>query len=335
MAKVLILGGAGFIGYHLARYLAGRSAQEILLVDNLSRGQLDEDLQGLLGSHSAIQFRAADLADPETFNGLPVSCDAVYLLAGVVGVRNVEEDPARVLSTNLSIILNTCRWLSEAGCRRVLFASTSETYAGAVELGLTDVPTREDAPVVLREIQHPRYSYALTKLVGEAAVTHYARDCGFEAVVVRYHNVYGPRMGFDHMIPEVMERIYRRMNPLPVYGMDQTRAFCYVEDAVAASEALMRCPLNRCEIVHIGTAQEVAVRDVLMQLLGLANFHPEIEALPPRSGSVARRCPDVSKLRALTGFEPRVGLERGLALTWAWYRQALERQDQPMPLRTA
>ena len=324
MVDALILGGAGFIGYHLAQHLASLRDYRITLVDNLSRGALDADLQGLLDQHRAVSLTNADLLERDSFDGLGGPYDEVYLLAGMVGVRNVASQPDRVVYVNTGIILNTLEWLRRVGCGRLLFASTSEVYAGSVENGTAAVPTAEDAPATVLDTQAPRATYAITKILGEAAVTHYAAAGGYGAVVARYHNVYGPRMGFDHVVPELMERVIHETDPFPVYGLEHTRAFCYVSDAVSATHALMTCPLERCEIVHVGNdAEEVPIRHLLSKLFDATGFHPAIEEHPAASGSVSRRCPDLGKLKALTGYRPAVDLKEGLGLTWEWYRRSM------------
>ena len=149
--------------------------------------------------------------------------------------------------------------------------------------------------MAVTDIRHPRSTYALSKMVGEAAVSHYALSAGFDAVSARYHNIYGPRMGIDHVIPELMQRIHRRENPMPVYSVDQTRAFCYVSDAVEATIALMDCDLGGPGVVHVGNdTEEIAIGDLLQRLLSVTGFHPEISPLPAPAASVARRCPDLS-----------------------------------------
>ena len=329
MVRSLILGGAGFIGYHLSSHLAMKEDQQMTIVDNLSRGKLDSDMQKLLGDNRNVNLITGDLTRSDTFDQFQIPFDHVYLLAGIVGVRNVEASPARVTYTNALVALNTVDWLSRVGCGRLLFASTSETYAGSVELGLASVPTSEAVPVAIQDSQLPRSSYAISKLLGEAAVTHYAQEYGFQAVVVRYHNIYGPRMGSDHVIPELMERMHHRVDPFPIYGVDQTRAFCYVSDAVRASAELMTCPLelvenSGCELVHVGNdSEEIAIGELLVKVLAITGFQPAVQQLSPPSGAVSRRCPDVRKLRRLTGFRPQVDIEQGLRLTWEWYRHQL------------
>ena len=191
MARVLVLGGAGFIGYHLVRHIAENNDGSIVLVDDLSRGKLDYELEQLLAAHPQIELRTGDLTRSDTFEQLGQPFDRVYLLAGIVGVRNVQLDPANVVHTNTSIILNTLEWLRRVGCGRLFFASTSEVYDGGMALGLSPLPTGETAAIAVVDVQMPRATYAITKLLGEAAVTHYACSHGFEAVVVRYHNITG------------------------------------------------------------------------------------------------------------------------------------------------
>lgn len=275
-----------------------------------------------------MRFRLGDVTDPDVLHGFAEPFDHVYLLAGVLGARLVQARPAHVVRTNALVIVHVLDWLAEVGCGRLLFASTSEVYAGSVETGVAKIPTAEDVPLAIRDIQHPRATYAATKLLGEAAVTHAASAGGFQAVIVRFHNVYGPRMGMAHVIPELMGRAHRRLDPLPVYGPEQTRAFCYVSDAVEAAVALMRCTLSTCEIVHAGNAdEETRIEDLARRICALAGYHPRIAALPALSGAVARRCPDLGKLRRLTGYEPRVSLDDGLARTWAWYRPRLAEES--------
>ena len=317
-SRVLILGGAGFIGCHLARHLADEGARAITLVDNLSRGRIDDELSVLL-ERPRIELVRTDLTDPKAWAGLATAWDQVYMLAAVVGVRNVVTDPGRVIDVNTRTVLNLVDWLTpRAGI--VFFASTSEAYAGAVN-GTLPIPTPEDVPLSVSAIENPRFAYAASKILGEAAVIHGARARGVPYIVGRFHNVYGPRMGFDHVVPELSLRALAREDPFKVYGLEQRRAFCYVTDAVEAMTRLMEAPKAAGQIVNIGNdAEEVPVERLVGVVLRIAGFAPAIERRPAPAGSPSRRCPDISRLRALTGFAPKVDLESGVRLTFAWYR---------------
>jgi len=314
--RALLLGGAGFIGLHLARRLV-RDGHEVTVVDDFSRGRRDADLDAL---RAHLHVVPADLTDPAAYAGLPSGWDQIYLLAAVVGVRNVEQDPARVVRVNTLVAMNTVAWVAPG--ERVFFASTSEVYAGGVDAGVVPVPTAETVPTMISDITAPRFAYAASKLLGEAAFLHTARARGFEAVVGRFHNVYGSRMGADHVIPEMSLRARAGENPFRVPGADQHRAFCHVDDAVEAMVRLMAAPEAAGRIVHIGNDREEAnIGDLARLILSVAGSPATVEASPAPRGSVHRRCPDLSLLRDLTGYEPKVPLEDGVRATYAWYAE--------------
>ena len=318
MPRVLVLGGAGFIGYHLAARLAAEG-DEVTLVDDGSRGRRDAALAALCARPNVTSVEA-DLTRAGALAGLPADWDQVYLLAAVVGVRNVEADPARVIRVNTRVVLETLDWLP--GRREVLFfASTSETYAGGVSAGTVAVPTPEDVPLSVPDVAAPRFAYAASKILGEAAVIHTARACARPSVIGRFHNVYGPRMGADHVVPELSLRALRREDPFRVYGTDQRRAFCHVSDAVEAMVRLMATPAASGRVVNIGNdTEETLIEDLAGLVLREAGFAPRLERVAAPAGSVARRCPDIGRLRELTGFVPKVSLEAGVRETFAWYR---------------
>ena len=314
--KVLLLGGAGFIGLHLARRLVADGCN-VTIVDDFSRGRRDAELDAV-SAHDNVRIVSADLTDPATYAELPHGWDQIYLLAAVVGVRNVEQDPARVVRVNTLAAMHTVAWVAPG--ERVFFASTSEVYAGGVDAGVVPVPTAENVPTMISDITQPRFAYAVSKLLGEAAFLHTARARGFEAIVGRFHNVYGPRMGADHVIPEMSLRARDGEDPFRVPGADQFRAFCHVDDAVEAMVRLMATPEAADQIVHIGNDRgETNIGDLAELVLRVAGSGAAVEASPAPRGSVTRRCPDLTRLRDLTGYEPKVSLEEGVQATYAWY----------------
>ena len=324
MPRTLILGGAGFIGYHLALRLAGEG-HALTLVDDLSRGRRDREMESLC-ARPDITLVQADLTRPDALAELSRGWDGVYMLAAVVGVRNVETDPARVVRTNTLALMHLLDWIApESGV--LFFASTSETYAGGVTAGTLPVPTPEEVPLSVEDIRAPRFAYAASKILGEAAVVHTARARGLRAVIGRFHNVYGPRMGADHVIPELSLRALRREDPFRLFGADQRRAFCHVSDAVEAMLRLMAAESAWGRIVNIGNdSEETLIEDLARLVLKEARFEPALDRVPAPPGSVARRCPDIGRLRTLTGFVPKVSLDAGVRDTFAWYRDWRERE---------
>ncbi|MET7834378.1 Nucleoside-diphosphate-sugar epimerase [Micromonospora sediminicola] len=318
--RALILGGAGFIGLHLAERLV-EDGHRVVLVDDFSRGRADERLSAL-GRNPSVEVRSADLTTESAWKTLPRDVDQVYLLAAVVGVRNVEADPTRVLRVNTLTALHLVDWVRPG--HQIFFSSTSEVYAGGVDAGVVPVPTAEDVPLMIADVKSPRLAYAVSKLTGEALVLHGARARGATAVVGRFHNVYGPRMGSDHVIPEMALRALSGEDPFRVWGADQYRAFCHVDDAVEAVVRLMATPAADGEIVHLGNdREETNIADLARLVLSMADSTASIQVLPAPARSVHRRRPDLGKLRRLTGYEPAVPLVEGVRRTFEWYR------DQP------
>jgi UDP-glucuronate decarboxylase len=319
MARILILGGAGFVGHHLAARLAGEG-HALTLVDDLSRGRADAALAALR-ARDGVAFHQADLTRPGALDGLAGEWEHVYMLAAVVGVRNVERDPARVIRVNTLALLNVLGWLPGRG-ETLFFSSTSETYAGGVSNGTVPVPTPEDVPLSVPDPAAPRWAYAASKIAGEAAVLHEGRARDLRVIVGRFHNVYGPRMGADHVIPELALRALRRENPFRLFGAEQRRAFCHVGDAVEAMVRLMATEAAWGRVVNIGNdAEETRIGDLARLVLDTAGFAPTIEPVPAPAGSVDRRCPDLTRLRALIGFQPKVSLAAGVRDTFEWYRR--------------
>ncbi|GAA3828968.1 NAD-dependent epimerase/dehydratase family protein [Streptomyces coacervatus] len=312
--KTLILGGAGFIGLHLTRRLLAEG-HAVTIVDDFSRGRNDPDLASV-----DAEVLHADLTEPAGYRDIPHGWDQVYMLAAVVGVRNVDKDPARAIRINCLALLNTLDWMRPG--ERLFFASTSEVYAGGVSAGTVPVPTPETVPLTVEDITAPRFAYGTSKMLGEAAVTHTARAKGLPYVIGRFHNVYGPRMGAAHVIPEVALRALRHEDPFTVFGADQSRAFCYVDDAVEAVHRLMANEAAGGRIVHIGDdTEETNIGDLIKLILHITGHNPEVVYRPAPPHSVARRCPDLTRLRSLTGYAPTVSLDEGVRRTVDWYAQ--------------
>jgi UDP-glucose 4-epimerase/UDP-glucuronate decarboxylase len=228
--------------------------------------------------------------------------------------------PPVLLALGTLALMAVLDWLPAAG-ETLFFSSTSEVYAGSVGLGLAPVPTPEDVPLAIADAAAPRAAYAISKLLGEAAVIHAGRARGLRWVIGRYHNVYGPRMGADHVIPEMALRAIRREDPFLVYGPGQRRAFCHVADAVEATLRLATTESAAGHVVNIGNdSDETVIEDLAVLVCRRAGYAPALERRSAPVGSPERRCPDLTRLHALTGLTPKVSLEAGAAETLDWYR---------------
>ncbi len=318
MRKALLIGGAGFIGKHLVEYLAENRNYEITIADNFFRGKIDENLRILTEKHD-IKIIEGDLTDPKVFRTLDSDFDYVYMLASVVGVDYTTSIPHEIIRINTALIFNTLEWLKNASCGKVLFTSSSECYAGTIETFGYEIPTPETIPLCIQDISHPRFTYAVTKMLGESGFLNYSRAFGFDCTIVRFHNVFGPRMGFKHVIPHIVQRFLNNENPFKVYGHDQTRAFCYITDAVEGTVLAMEKDGTNGECYHIGSMEEITIETLIKYTGKLMGFSGEYVDAPTYPGSVSRRCPDITKARRQLGFEPRVHWKEGLQKTVKWY----------------
>jgi len=318
MKKVLILGGAGFIGYNITRYLAENRNYELTIADDFSSGSNDDEINSLCTKYN-IRLITADFSKQESFKLLDTHYDDVYVLAAVVGVNRCIEEPEEVIRINTAITLFTSEWLRISKPSRVLFASSSENYAATTDTFNYPVPTAEQVPLCIADTRHPRFTYAVTKILGEAAFFAYGQKLGIHTTVVRYQNIYGPRMGFKHAIPHIIERIYKGENPVKIYGADQTRAFCFCTDGAEGTVKTLESDLSDQQVYHIGNNDEITI-DTLTRTIGNVMGYTGIyENAPTYPGSVSRRCPDISKARKDFGYSPKILLEEGIRQTVAWY----------------
>jgi UDP-glucuronate decarboxylase len=320
--KVLITGAAGFIGHHLAR-LHATTGDHLTLVDNFLRGESDSDWKELLRLPQ-VDFVPADLTVPEAWATLADDYDYVYHLAAFNGTNVFYQLPHDVLRVNLLTTVYALDWFRHNTVQgKILFASSSEAYAGALEaFGTLPIPTPESVPLVIADVANPRWSYAGTKVIGEQLFIHYAKAFDLRTVVVRPHNFYGPRAGYSHVIPQFIERVVRRADPFPICGADETRSFCYIVDAVEGLRRIMVSGATDGGIFHVGAARETVILDLAELLFAIVGWRPEKILFEPSAlGSVKRRLPDVRRIWEATGWAAKTTLEDGLRHTYAWYRE--------------
>ena len=325
--KILLLGGAGFIGYNIARRLLSESICEITIADNFFRhgGKPDEQIEEL--RKGGVKIVSADFTCPESFQQFNERFDRVYMLASVVGVDHVNSMPHEIIRINTMLIINTLEWLKQVGCGRVLFTSTSEAYAGSIEEFNYEVPTSEEVPLTISNISHPRFTYAVTKMLGESGFLNYAQKLGFEAVIVRFHNVFGPRMGFKHVIPHLVQRFSAGESPFKIYGHDQTRSFNYIDDAIEGTILAMENGLSG-EIYHIGDSTEITIEELVRFVGNEFEYKGIYENAPTYPGSVSRRCPDINKAVNELGYMPKINWKSGVRHTVQWYQNYLSKNPE-------
>jgi nucleoside-diphosphate-sugar epimerase len=208
---------------------------------------------------------------------------------------------------------------SQSNLKRFVFLSTSEVYAGTLEEFGLEFPTPESTPLSLPDLSRPRTSYMLSKLNGEA-LCHYSST---NFTIVRPHNIYGPRMGMAHAIPELLKKAHEADpgGSLDVYSTDHTRTFCYIQDAVEFIIRAARSERARGNTYNVGReTPEITIDTLAKKIIDVVNKNLRINPLPPTSGSPERRCPDTERIREVTDYEPQTDLEEGLRTTYDWYK---------------
>lgn len=320
--RYLVTGGTGFIGAAIVRALV-RRGNFVRVLDDNSRGALRR-LGDLVGRFEMVE---GDVRDTEAVTRAARGVDSIIHLAFVNGTRSFYTKPEVVLDVAVRGMLSVIDAGARNGTPELFYASSSEVYQTP-----PTVPTDETVPCSIPDVLNPRYSYAGGKLMGELMALHWAAKHFARVVIFRPHNVYGPDMGVDHVIPEFALRMHALAEAqpsgrieFPIEGTgNETRAFVHIDDMVDGAMRIVDRGEHR-GIYHVGTDTETPISQVA-RLVGRASGR-EIEIIPgpAKPGGTARRCPDIAKLRAL-GYAPRVPLAEGILQTVRWYRDDAARE---------
>jgi nucleoside-diphosphate-sugar epimerase len=314
--RILVTGGSGFIGSALVKALVGRG-ENVRVLDDNSRGAL----RRLHEVEREIEFVCGDIRDAAAVDAAMRGIDEVHHLAFINGTATFYSAPDLVLDVGVKGIVNVIDACRRQGVGRLVLASSSEVYQSPPR-----VPTDEGVPLMIPDVLNPRLSYGAGKIISEMMAINYGRKHFERVLIFRPHNVYGPDMGFDHVIPEFVVRLKRAIAsraeggavPFPIQGSGaETRSFCHVDDLVAGV-MIMRERGEHLGIYHVGTTEEITIADLARRIARTAGRQIALEPSQVRAGSTARRCPDISKLAAL-GYRPRVPLDQGLPPVLRWY----------------
>jgi UDP-glucose 4-epimerase len=311
MAHLLITGGAGFIGSHLAETLLGQPERhEVTLLDDLSTGRM-ENLHPLLNDPRVSLVRES-VENIETVNLLMSRCDAVFHLAAAVGVQLVADEPVRTIATTIhgtEVILAAAKRFN----RPVLLTSSSEVYGKG-----TRVPFHEDDDVVMGATKFSRWCYAYSKGVDEFLGLAYHRQFGLPVRIVRLFNTVGPRQvgRYGMVLPRFVAAALKGA-PIEVYGDgEQTRCFCHVADVVAALVKLMNTPSAVGDVFNLGSDQEVSMNELARRVIALTGSKSAIQHIPYEQAyglqfdDMRRRVPALEKIRNAIGFKPTRDLDQ-------------------------
>jgi nucleoside-diphosphate-sugar epimerase len=316
MNKVLITGGAGFIGLHLAKNLVEKGF-EVDIVDNFSRGKKDEELIKL-ARNGRVKLIEKNLLVPKVYDNFAPEYQFIFHLPAIVGVQNVVEKSYDVLTMNVEMLCTTLNFAAiNDQLKRFVFASTSEVYAGTLQYHDLKIPTPERTFLTITELESPRTSYMLSKIYGEALCQH----SGVPFTIIRPHNVYGPRMGMSHVIPQLLSKaLMAKDDFLEVYSPSHTRTFCYIDDAVELIARAAEAELQDITLNVGSIDKEISIATLARMIIEEVNPSLKIKEMTDTEGSPVRRCPDMRHAIDITGYTPQIAIADGLKKTIEWYK---------------
>jgi len=307
--KILITGGAGFIGSHLCGRLA-RDGHEVICFDNLSTGRLDN----IKEFQNQLIFVQGDVNKQQDLEKVfqEYKPEAVFHYAAVVGVRRTAENPVEVLN-DIEGVKNIFALALKYGKPKIVYASSSEVYGEPVE-----IPEREDGHI------NPKIPYAVVKLYGEKMVEAYWQKYKLPGCALRFFNVYGPHQessDYGFVMGIFIKRVLAGEPPVIFGDGSQTRDFVYIDDNIDASILAWQSEASNGQIFNIGTGKPTTILDLAEEVIEAAGKSDKIkpEFAAPRD-DIKHRFPDVGKMQRLLNFRPRISLKEGLRKTVEWYQ---------------
>lgn len=317
--KILIIGGAGFIGFALLKELINHKAS-ITIIDDFSRGKMDKELKKINKNINVKLLRFDFLRYP--LNKISKNFDYVFNCAAIVGVKNVIKNPYKVLSLNTNInekAIELCKLQKKL--KKFIFFSSSEIYSISQKKNICKIPTDEKSNILFENSNSPRNSYMISKFYGEKMCEY----SGLPYLILRPHNIYGPRMGFSHVIPNIVYKAIKKNN-IKVESPNHSRVFCFITDASQLVISLMKNKKAVNLTINLGSNdKEIKIKRLAFRIKKIIKSKKKLIPTKITTGSVSRRAPDIRLLlKYCKGFKFR-SLDNGLTETIDWYKNFYEK----------
>jgi UDP-glucose 4-epimerase len=307
--KVLVTGGAGFIGSHLVEALVGRG-DSVTVLDDLSTGNFDN----LAPLRERITFIEGSVADPTAAQRAVAGCEAVFHEGALPSVARSVEDPVASNHANVTGTVTMLAAARDAGVRRFVFAASSSAYGCNPSL-----PKREEM------VPQPMSPYAVSKIAGELYCQTFAQLYPIETVCLRYFNVFGPRQDPHSPYSGVIAAFVARLLKGEGIRLDgdgsQSRDFTYVENVVQANLRALEAEGVSGEVFNVGCGKRFDLRDLIKELGEIIGIEPVVDQRPARPGDVPHSLADISKARRMLGYDPKVSFQEGLRRLVQWHRE--------------
>lgn len=322
-SRVLITGGTGFLGSALAKKLVQLDFN-VTIFDNNIRGSLSK----IKNIYDKINYIEGDIRNIEDVKEATKNIDIIFHLAFINGTKYFYENPELVLDVGVKGAINILDCSLAINTNTFIMASSSEIYNAP-----TTIPTSENERAIITDIKNPRFSYAGGKLISELLSINYFRKKSTRDMIFRPHNIFGPDMGNEHVIPDLIKKIFIASNSLTkkectidIQGTGkETRAFCYVDDAVDQLIYMLNSG-KKGEIYNIGIQKEINIMKLITDISSILKINTNIRPSEILTGSTSRRCPNTSKIRTL-GYKEINNYDVGLKKTIDWYVNNLKKKS--------
>lgn len=313
---VVVTGGSGFIGHYLVKRLLNDN--KVVVLDDFSRGTPDR----LIGLEDKMVIKNCDITDYDAIETSLSDFDVqvIFHLAAINGTGNFYKIPVRIMDVGIIGCKNILDYALKHSVPKIVTASSAEVYQEC-----NVVPTPEDVPLIVPDVKNPRFSYGLSKIFTEYYSYHFGKEHGLNMTIFRPHNVFGPDMGLQHVIPQFIMELLKEGNAdgetkIETKGsLDAIRAFCYVDDIIDGIILLSESNLG-VNVYNIGNSQKISMRELLKLIGKILNVeYQAVQGTDEHFGSSMLRCPDITKIEKL-GYTCSVSLHDGLSKTINWYQ---------------